>query len=444
MASESVMFLMSMSNTMATLWPAPIEMDFIDEGELVETENDARKINASRWTICSDIIRLHLKRMKDCGVEVSIGKSTDLGVSMTRGNSDDKLQSLLDVVKSISKVTKSNGEANAEFAIREIEKMARAEKQCDKKQIHWLVDAEMFVDLDLELINRKFPPNLVNMYVIGELRTFHENFESSKEVTNLLILGNVNVRFLVCPADLYELRSEILSEKRYETSENSVKCRVGKSSFEIKVLQTHRVGKPVWLFNKIRFIGFLPEIDLCRVGFFTQKISVESQVSISCETSSGNQILWSLAEYMFSEFRKPRVVLFSYKGEKKNRGFCFMVASEEKKGGGAIMSLIQLRKSIKKKLKKSLELVEEIDEKSTPLPNRSYQQVAPADISVIKRRMMEIGKTKEPEAKRMKFEKFAGEYDLINGRNTFMETTSAWRKHYGLVDSKNADGNNNS
>ena len=184
------------------------------------------------------------------------------------------------------------------------------------------------------------------MYVIGELRTFHENFESSKEVTNLLILGNVNVRFLVCPADLYELRSEILSEKRYETSENSVKCRVGKSSFEIKVinliknkekykfqvLQTHRVGKPAWLFNKIRFIGFLPEIDLCRVGFFTQKISVESQVSISCETSSGNQILWSLAEYMFSEFRKPRVVLFSYKGEKKNRGFCFMVASEESEG----------------------------------------------------------------------------------------------------------------
>ena len=57
---------------------------------------------------------------------------------------------------------------------------------------------------------------------------------------------------------------------------------------------------------------------------------------------------------------------------------------------------------------------------------------------------MEIGKTKEPEAKRMKFEKFAGEYDLINGRNTFMETTAAWRKHYGLIDSKNADGNNNS
>lgn len=438
MPNESAMFIISMSNTMGTLWPSPIEMDPMDDGTILTNDQKNTNIIASRWAVCTEIIRLMLSRMVGCGVDVAIGKNTEFGVSMTHGNSDDeKLQ------ETISKMVVSNEEPNVEFVLREIEKMAKNENT--KKRVHWFIDAETYINLNPELIERKFPSKLVTIYPIGDLSIFHDNFQSAKHVTTRLVHNGVDVRFLVCRSDLNELKGEILAEKRYEMVENVAMCKFGKEKFEVKLNQSHALGKPNWSVKTLYFYGFLPEIDLCRLGFSSQQGTPESHVPITADSENGQRILYSMGEYILSEHKKPRVALFRYHGEqKKTRGFCIMVAHGEIPEKAEIwLSMIRLNKAISRELKVSLDYVDEIDEPSEPLPDPSAKPYAPESLSRIRKRIAEIGELNTPEAKRKKFGEFADEYKILDARDTFMKTTALWQKQFLREPTTTSDGNNN-
>ncbi|ULT91591.1 hypothetical protein L3Y34_009303 [Caenorhabditis briggsae] len=445
MLKQNVMFIVSMSNTMSSLWPPPIEMGIMDDGTVLADKQKRTEIFASRWKICGDLIRLMLNQMSGCGVDVAIGKSTDLGVSMARGNSDDKLQPILDVVEAISKTTKANEEANAEYAIREIVKMINSETKSEKKQVHWFVDAEMFINIDFDLCERKYPRDIVTLYVIGQLSTLHREFEAAKHVTSRLVYNGVDVRFLVCRSDLNELKFQILSEKPYEMRENSAIFKFAKDKFEIKLFQTHPVDRPDWAIKSLRFLGFLPEIELCRVGFSEQKITPERQVPMTTESENGERLLAVIGDHMLSDHKKPRVALLKWRGEeKKTRGYCIMVASEEiPEKTEILLSLIKLDRSKYKRLTRSLELVDEIDEAAPPLPNSTYKPVAPQELWAIKRRYAEIEKMKSPAAKRRKLDTFSNEYNYLEAKDTFLTTTATWRNQSMGIRETKRDGNNN-
>ncbi|PIC28844.1 hypothetical protein B9Z55_020638 [Caenorhabditis nigoni] len=441
MQKQNVMFIVSMSNTMSSLWPPPIEMGIMDDGTVLADKQKRTEIFASRWKICADIIRLMLNQTSGCGVDVAIGKSTDLGVSMTRGNSDDKLQPILNVVEAISKTTKANEEANAEYAIREIVKMMNSDYE--KKRVHWFVDAEMFINIDSDLCERKYPRDTVTLYVIGQLSTLHREFESAKHVTSRLVYNGVDVRFLVCRSDLNELEFQILSQKPYETMENSAIFKFANKKFEVKLLQTHPVDKPDWPIKSLRFLGFLPEIELCRIGFSEQKSTPERQVPMTTESENGERLLAVIGDHMLSDHKKPRVALLKWRGEeKKTRGYCIIVASEEKKTEISL-SLIRLDRSKYKRLTRSLVLVDEIDEAATPLPDATYKAVAPQELWAIKRRYAEIEKMKSPAAKRRKLDTFSNEYNYLEAKDTFLTTTATWRNQSMGVRETKRDGNNN-
>lgn len=84
------------------------------------------------------------------------------------------------------------------------------------------------------MLDREFPPNLT-VYVIGELKTLYDDYEAAKEVATNFERSSVNLRFLLCPADLKELNREIIAEKRQKMSEKEIICRFGSDKFKIKV-----------------------------------------------------------------------------------------------------------------------------------------------------------------------------------------------------------------
>ncbi|CCD72570.1 uncharacterized protein CELE_Y47G6A.25 [Caenorhabditis elegans] len=439
MEEEFSMFIMSMSNSMSSLWPAPIEMDSIDEG----TENVANI--ASRWSTCCNIIRLHIEQMIGCEVDVAVAKSTDLGVSMTRGNSDSKLEPISTLLSTISKTIESNGEANAEFAIREIEKMNKScETEYKIKKFHWFIDVEMFLNIKLALLDREFPPNLT-VYVIGELKTLYDDYEAAKEVATNFERSSVNLRFLLCPADLKELNREIIAEKRQKMSEKEIICRFGSDKFKIKLFKKQKIGSHVTLIDSISFLGFLPEIELCRQGFLGSKRSNKLKMDITTDSKLGNKILFSLSQYLLNETKRPQTALFSFSSKPKLRGFCIMVAYESENDETSI-TLIQLKASLGKCLWKTLKFVNQSGEHSRPLPDDSYEQIAPIERKQLKRRLSRIERiASSVEEKRAQFEAFAREYDALDARDAFMKFTSTWQTDQGLLTAPTPfeDDNNN-
>ncbi|CAL2046044.1 hypothetical protein CAEBREN_04259 [Caenorhabditis brenneri] len=455
---ENIIFLMSMSNTMRKLWPAPIEMDIIDEGVLKSNGRKKCLINASRWAVCADIIRLMINRINGCDVNVSIGRCSDSGVAMTNGNSNEKSQQLLDSLAQLSSITKGYEEIHLEFPIREIEKIERngSNQKKMKQKVHWFIDVDTLVNLNCSLFDRHFPENLVTLYVIGELQTLHDDFLPAKRVTALLENLGINVKFLLCRADLNELRSEILSEKRYEMSERSAKIKIGGKKLTVQLHQVHRVGKRGFPIKRLLLVGFLPEIELCRLGFFRYKSIPEHQMSVSAVSKTSNDILWSIGNFLLSENKNYRVALLKFRRNKKKRsetkcskkrlGYCIMTAQEDD-NKETLLTLIRLPQTMSYSFAKSLQFVEKIDEPKSPLPDASYPQFATQEPRIIKRRLEEIGLNETLDSKKAKFEEISKEYNCLHARDSFVNFTSAWQKHAGLLAETKVeaetDGNNN-
>lgn len=143
--------------------------------------------------------------MIGCEVDVAVAKSTDLGVSMTRGNSDSKLEPISTLLSTISKTIESNGEANAEFAIREIEKMNKScETEYKIKKFHWFIDVEMFLNIVCYLI---YNFNVISSFFFRNWHCSTANFHQI-----LLFTSSVNWKLFTTIMKLQRKLLQILND----------------------------------------------------------------------------------------------------------------------------------------------------------------------------------------------------------------------------------------
>ncbi|CAI2293579.1 unnamed protein product [Caenorhabditis sp. 36 PRJEB53466] len=417
MEDEAVLFIMSMSDTMSFLMPPPVDMDLMDEFK--DENNNSYK---SRWAMCTDIIRQMIGKMEGCQIDVAIAKNSDLGLSVTRGNSDERREPLMNLLNAISTTLTSNGRANPEFAVREIDKFLNSDQNKTRKiHCHWFIDAETFLEFNPSSIDRNFK-NL-KMYVVGQIRTLHDRIETAKHFTATWQhkIGT-DLKFMLCGADFDDLRAEISEEKRLEWREKTVKFVFGHKEFDVQLLQKAVFGSAECPLELISFVGILPEIELCRLNDFNEKR--REMLDVSTKSEAGNEILYSLAQFLLGESKKSPSALCKCFGIKKLEEYAILTAQSDETNEMSL-SLVRIPKhEIDKQF--VLKMVDQTNEPSEPLPEISYTPIAPIDHKIIKRRLRQIGK--EPlEVKRLKYEQLSQEYDLLDVKEAFLQFSSQWK-----------------
>uniref|UniRef100_A0A8R1DM77 Uncharacterized protein n=1 Tax=Caenorhabditis japonica TaxID=281687 RepID=A0A8R1DM77_CAEJA len=437
--NELVMFMVSMSDTMGTLLPAPVEMHEMDEKTCKNQDNnnnDPKFTCKSRWAHCGDIIRLMMSQLVGCHVDVTLGKNSDIGVSVTRGNTKDRVQLIYNQLTTISGTWQSNGKANPEHAIREIEKLA-ADSSYQRKSVHWFWDVETFVQVNPEKIALQSFTNLT-IYVMGELRSLHDRYASAKQAcTGWCRKQGVNVRLLTCEADFDDLRTEILTEeKRMEWRATTVHCFVAQEQFELKLHSKHLISKPIWPISALSVIGFLPEIELSRLAATGSRCHVDNVIHVSATSPLSRQIIFSISQQLL-EPKRPLVCLCKCIGtDGRFLEYAFFVAhlDDLKQVSVKLLRNENLNKNLENM---DLKVVDRMNEPLESLPDESYEQIAPIEPKVIKRRLSQIEKGPQ-EGKKLKFDSFLREYSLLNAEASFLEQTATWRVQNGLALPKDA------
>lgn len=287
--------------------------------------------------MCSEAMRLMHRQMIGYPIDVFLAKNSDVGVSVTRGISDGSLSPVSQQLNALKTMTRASGRCNPEHAMAEFQRFMSLPDYTEMT-MHWFIDAETFLSFvsvhssfssdhsdfqDPSIVMRRFPT--LTIYVLGELRTLHDGGEKTKKIcaTWTKEIG-ATVRFLMCGADFDGLKAEILNEERIVMWENSVECLLLSEKFEIQVsfsfffffssqyfkilfqlLGRGKFHSAAWPCDAVVVIGFISDIELSRMSVVGQQKNVDDVFNVSTKSEMGNEMLWSLAEYMMGDVKQP-------------------------------------------------------------------------------------------------------------------------------------------